>query len=87
MANLQHIAHRVFRNVNAGHLVADYAPAMGVLIDLYEEHPGFREWADAVPGSAVEKLLACMVRAGAWDDPRWLEKYLARVHVGCDATV
>jgi len=87
LANLQHIAQRVFRNVNAGRLAAGYAPAMGMLIDLHEEHPGFHEWANAVSGSAVENLLACMVRAGAWDDPRWLEEYLARVQVGCEAAV
>jgi hypothetical protein len=33
MANLQHIADRIFRHVDAGHLVAGYSASMGALID------------------------------------------------------
>ena len=84
MANLQHIADRIFRHVDAGHLVAGYAASMGALIDAYgvtparDEDPDFHAWIDAVPGSAVEKLLVCMVRAGAWEDPGWLAAWIQR---------
>lgn len=76
MANLQHIADRIFRHVDAGHLAAGYALSMAYLIDAYDDDPDFHEWADAVPGSAVEKLLACMVRKGKWGDPLWLTQYI-----------
>lgn len=76
MANLQHIAERIFRHVNAGHLTAGYATAMGVMIDAYDDDPDFHEWVNSVPGSAVEKLLACMVRHEKWDDPVWLREYV-----------
>jgi hypothetical protein len=82
MANLQHIADRIFRHVDAGHLVAGYSASMGALIDAYgvpparDEDPDFHAWVDAVPGSAVEKLLVCMVRNGKWGDPAWLQDYL-----------
>lgn len=76
MANLQHIADRIFRHVDAGHLAAGYATTMGALIDAYDDDPDFHEWADSVPGSAVEKLIARMVRKGAWDDPAWLREYI-----------
>ena len=76
MANIQHIAARIFRHANAGRLPAGYALAMGALVDAYDEDPDFHEWADAVPGSAVEKLMACMVRQGKWGDPVWLRDYV-----------
>ena len=76
MANIQHVATRIFRHVDAGHLPAGYTLAMGALIDAYDEDPDFHEWADAVPGSAVEKLMACMVRQGKWGDPVWLQDYV-----------
>lgn len=74
MANIQHIADRIFRHVDRGHLSAGYALAMGALIDAYDDCPDVHEWTDDAPGSAVEKLIACMVRAGAWDDPAWLRE-------------
>ena len=76
MANIQHVATRIFRHVDVGHLPAGYALAMGALVDAYDEDPDFHEWADAVPGSAVEKLMACMVRQGKWGDPVWLRDYV-----------
>ena len=76
MANIQHIADRIFRHVDAGHLTAGYALAMGALIDAHGEDPDFHEWADDVPGSAVEKLVARMVRQGKWGDPAWLREYI-----------
>lgn len=87
MANLQHIADRIFRHVDAGHLPAGYANCMGALIDAYgtpparvppamDDDPDFHEWVDSVPGSAIEKLIACMVRKGAWSDPAWLREYI-----------
>lgn len=75
MANIQHIADRIFRHVDAGHLSVGYALAMGAIIDAYDDDPDFHEWADAVQGSAIEKLIACMVRTGKWDDPVWLREY------------
>ncbi|MHB8850094.1 MAG: hypothetical protein ACYC45_03165 [Acidithiobacillus ferriphilus] len=81
MANLQHIADRIFRNVDAGHLVVGYSASMGALIDAYDDDPDFHAWIDAVPGSAVEKLLVCMVRAGAWEDPGWLAAWIQRDQV------
>ncbi len=39
------------------------------------------------PVTAARKNACWGIAAGAWDDPRWLEEYLARVQVGCDATV
>lgn len=74
MANIQHIAERIFRHVDAGHLPAGYALAMGSLIDAYDDDPDFHEWADSVNGSAVEKLMACMVRKCAWHDMAWLRE-------------
>lgn len=76
MANLQNIADRVFRHVDAGHLPAGYANCMGALIDADSEDPDFHKWVDTVSGSAVEKLIACMVRKGKWDDPAWLRDYI-----------
>ncbi len=75
MANIQHIADRIFRHVDAGHLQAGYALTMGALIDANDD-PDFHEWVDGVPGSAVEKLIACMVRKGAWNNPEWLREYI-----------
>lgn len=91
MANIQHIADRIFRHVDAGHLAAGYASAMGALIDAYGvplagglhpargDDPDFHKWVDSVPGSAVEKLIARMVRNGAWSDPSWLREYIQEV--------
>ena len=82
MANIQHVATRIFRHVDAGHLPAGYALAMGALVDAYgvpparDDDPDFHAWADAVPGSAVEKLMACMVRQGKWGDSAWLREYV-----------
>ncbi|MBU2742414.1 hypothetical protein HAQ01_14030 [Acidithiobacillus thiooxidans] len=76
MANIQHIADRIFRHVDAGHLPVGYAIAMGSLIDAYDDDPDFREWMDDVNGCAVEKLIACMVRKGAWHNPQWLHTYI-----------
>ena len=58
MANIQHIARRIFRHVDEEHLPAGYALAMGALIDAYDEDPDFHEWVDDVQGSAVEVLMA-----------------------------
>ena len=74
MANMQHIADRIFRHVGADRLLAGYAKAMGTLIDAYDDDPDFHEWADGVTGSAVEILIARMVRKGAWNDPEWLRE-------------
>ena len=49
---------------------------MRALIDAYDDDPDFHEWADRVPGSAVEKLIAHMVRKGKWNDPVWLREYV-----------
>ena len=76
MANLQHIAARIFRHVDAGRLPVGYALAMGALIDAYGEEPDFHAWADTVPGSVVEELIARMVRQGKWGDPAWLRDYV-----------
>jgi hypothetical protein len=82
MANMQHVAERIFRHVDAGHLPAGYANCMGALIDAYGATPArdddldFHEWADKVQGSAIEKLIACMVRQGSWDNPAWLREYV-----------
>ncbi|WP_215876008.1 hypothetical protein HF292_009670 [Acidithiobacillus ferruginosus] len=78
MANLQHIADRIFRHVEAGHLAAGYALTMGALIDVYDADHDFHAWVDVVPSSAVEKLLVCMVRAGTWEDPGWLAAWIKR---------
>jgi hypothetical protein len=76
MANLQHIAERIFRHVDAGHLPAGYSNAMGALIDADGDDLDFHEWAVTVPGTAIEKLIACMVRKGSWDNPAWLREYV-----------
>ena len=76
MANIQHIADRIFRHVDADHLSAGYTLTMGALIDAYDDDPDFHEWVDSVPGSAVEKLIARMVRKGAWNNPEWLREYI-----------
>ncbi len=76
MANIQHIADRIFRHVDAGHLPAGYTLVMGAIIDAYGDSQDFHEWVDAVQGSAVEKLIACMVRKGKWNDPAWLREYV-----------
>ncbi|MBU2761075.1 hypothetical protein [Acidithiobacillus sulfurivorans] len=76
MANIQHIAERVFRHVDASHLPVGYALAMGSLIDAYDDDPDFHEWADSVDGNVVQKLIDCMVREGAWNDPAWLQAFI-----------
>lgn len=76
MANIQHIADRIFKHADAGHLPAGYALTMGALIDAYDDDPDFHAWVDSVPGSAVEKLIACAVRKGVWDHPDWLREYV-----------
>ncbi|MHB8365583.1 MAG: hypothetical protein ACYDB0_01005 [Acidithiobacillus sp.] len=82
MANIQHIADRIFKHADAGHLPAGYALAMGALIDAYgvpparDDDPDFHVWVDSVSGSAVEKMIARMVRHGAWNDPGWLREYV-----------
>ncbi|MBU2755252.1 hypothetical protein HFU84_08640 [Acidithiobacillus sp. CV18-2] len=77
MANLQHIAERIFRHVDAGHLVAGYASAMGFVLDRYDDDPDFHDWVQRSPGSDVEKLLACMVKSAAWNNEEWLANYLS----------
>ncbi|MHB1632403.1 MAG: hypothetical protein ACYCQL_09370 [Acidithiobacillus sp.] len=79
MANLQNIAERIFRHVDAGHLPAGYANCMGALIDANSEDSDFHEWVGTVTASAVEKLIACMVRKGKWNDAAWLREYLQEV--------
>lgn len=115
MANIQHIAERIFRHVEVGHLPAGYALTMGALIDAYgmplqgaflpgaslpgasrlqgsfpvqvanlperDEEPDcrshdFHEWVNRVSDSAIEILIARMVRKGAWDNPEWLREYV-----------
>lgn len=76
MASIQHIADRIFRHVGAGHLAAGYSLTMVALIDAYNDDPDFHEWVNKVPGSAVEKLIACMVRKGKWNDPTWVGEYI-----------
>lgn len=76
MANLQHIADRIFRHVDAGRLPVGYALAMGALIDAYDDDPDFHEWLDGVTGGAVEKLIDRMAHHGAWNDPAWLREYV-----------
>lgn len=87
MANIQHVADRVFRHVEAGHLAAGYAKAMGALIDAYDDNPDFHEWADEVPGSAVEKLIATMVLHGKWNDLAWLMEYVRGSHPAREASM
>lgn len=105
MANIQHIAERISRHVEVGHLPAGYALTMGALIDAYgmplqgaapvreaspvpcanlperDEGPDcrsheFHDWANRVPDSAIEILIARMVRKGAWNDTGWLREYI-----------
>ena len=79
MANIQQVAERIFRHVEADHLPAGYALIMGALIDAYNDDPNFREWVDGVTGSAIEKLIACAVRKSAWNNPGWLREYVREV--------
>lgn len=81
MANIQNIADRIFRHVNEGHLQAGYALAMGAIIDADNENSVFHAWVNTVYDSAIEKLIACMVRKGAWDNPTWLLEYLQEMEV------
>jgi hypothetical protein len=87
MANLQHIADRIFRHVDASNLPAGYATVMGALIDAYGvptangDDPDFHEWVDSVTGSTIEKLIARMVRNGKWDDPAWLQEYIREASI------
>jgi hypothetical protein len=74
VANIQHIADRIFRHADAGRLPAGYALVMGTLVDAYDDDPDFHEWVDGVPGSAVEKLIARMVRQAKWGDFAWLRE-------------
>jgi hypothetical protein len=76
MANIQHVANRIFRHVDASQLPASYANVMGALIDAYGDDPDFHAWIDTVHGGAVEKLIACMVRKGKWNDAAWLREYI-----------
>jgi hypothetical protein len=84
VANLQHIASRIFRRVNAGHLEDGYALAMGAILEAYDDDPDVHGWIDAVPGSAVERLIACMVRRGKWADPVWLRESVRKALEGGD---
>ena len=36
----------------------------------------FHDWANRVPDSAIEILIARMVRKGAWNDTGWLREYI-----------
>ena len=76
MANIQHIADRIFRHVGADRLSAGYAKAMGALIDAHDDDPDFHEWAEGVSGSQIEKLIATIVLHGKWNDPAWLRAYV-----------
>lgn len=76
MANLQNIADRIFRHVDQGQLSPDYALAMGQMIDSYSENKKFRNWVDHSSSSAIDKMLACMTRHSAWNDPLWIERWI-----------
>lgn len=78
MASLQHIAERIFRRVNAGHLEDSFALAMGAIIDANDEDPDVRDWIDTVSVSAVERLIACMAHHGKWNDRIWLREYVRK---------
>lgn len=78
MANIQHIAERIFRHVNAGHLPAGYALTMGALIDAYNDDTDFHKWVDTETGSVIEKLITSMVRTGKWNDSTWLRETIRK---------
>jgi hypothetical protein len=78
VANLQRISDRILRHVDAEHLPAGYALAVGAIVIGYVELPDVHDWVDAVPDSAVEKLIAIMVRRGKWDSLPWLSEYVRK---------
>ena len=76
MANMQRIADSVFSHVDAGILIAEYALAMGALIDTYDDNPDIHAWVDNATGSAIYAMIDRMVQKRKWNNIAWLENYV-----------
>jgi hypothetical protein len=76
VANIQRIADSVFSHVDAGILIAEYALAMGALIDTYDDNPDIHAWVDNATGSAIYAMIDRMVQKRKWNNIAWLENYV-----------
>lgn len=76
MSNIQRTADRIFHHVAQGHLHSDFAVAMGALLEIYAHDDDVHDWVLKVSPSAIDKLLACMVRHKTWHDDAWILDYI-----------
>ena len=76
MANIQHVADRVFQGVNRGYLPLHYSVAMGSLIDAYGEDQSFKDWVDHVSANALKKMVDAMYHEKSWNNAQWIREYI-----------
>ena len=81
LANIQHVADRVFQGVNRGYLPLQYSVVMGSLIDAYGEDRSFQEWVDRVSANALKKMVDAMVHEKSGNNARWIREYIRKTKI------